>query len=459
MKSVKPLTTLFLFCVLTGCTSGKNEATVIDANAILNMKGATSSEKAEQLARAAEQLMTPNGIPYAIELADIALSVDPSNKRAQFYSHVLSPIAAQKGIVARAKNLVEKDEYALAKLNLELPSFPDGALKSFFTEGPSDINSESDVQAHLDRVYNSHENLWSWLKENRDLKMTLYVSDALRQSRVERVLKECAVKKMERSVYEVQPCNQSKTLEVTITGADMEAMRMHVAASALSIIGATAYDVTGAHQLAVDNNLDIDSRTKSVSRNNEQIARVLENTPGAGRLRQTQNLSKILLFGNDAVAGTRELYSQKGAICPGGREAEDSRWGFIFNAGICVGEGTKADPISKILATIERALQGKAVKITTGNTQTKWVAMAEGWVNTTPSRVTTSFNPRTLIDNPIEDLKTVAGQTIWSPCDELESIQDSTLGGAFPAGDVNEVIQSLSVKTIRQNGSILGCRR
>ena len=80
--------------MIVGCTDdsqhGKpmaNSKKTLEVNGILIDSNLTPKEKAEKLARGAEELMlgNPAAFMYADEVLNSALQLDPNNKRAQLY--------------------------------------------------------------------------------------------------------------------------------------------------------------------------------------------------------------------------------------------------------------------------------------------------------------------------------------------------------------------------------------
>src|SRR5688572_15522120 len=64
---------------------------IVDVSDILNRSVKSDKEDAVILVKAAEDLLIPGGVSYADELMNVALLIDPSNIKAQFYRRLLAP--------------------------------------------------------------------------------------------------------------------------------------------------------------------------------------------------------------------------------------------------------------------------------------------------------------------------------------------------------------------------------
>jgi hypothetical protein len=70
------------------CTKSQDKALNTQKLDVASIRGSatmTSTEKAEKLALIAEQLFSLTNFMHAVDLADLALTLDPQNARAQFY--------------------------------------------------------------------------------------------------------------------------------------------------------------------------------------------------------------------------------------------------------------------------------------------------------------------------------------------------------------------------------------
>lgn len=98
MKTILKTTVLAtsLVLALTAC-SEKEDKTKIHADA---------SMKADELADAGEQLVSPYTFMLSDKVFDMALEKDPSNKKAQFYKAFVKRMMVLKGIVKRIAPLM-----------------------------------------------------------------------------------------------------------------------------------------------------------------------------------------------------------------------------------------------------------------------------------------------------------------------------------------------------------------
>jgi hypothetical protein len=123
---------------LASCSQGIKQAdskpgyAIINTNEIHADASLASPEKAEKLALAAEQLMTPTSFMYADLVLDQALALDASNLRAKFYKAVVATPMSLKGIAARIKPLAARDLESLRRYNEAIANLPESGLKNFF---------------------------------------------------------------------------------------------------------------------------------------------------------------------------------------------------------------------------------------------------------------------------------------------------------------------------------------
>ena len=162
-----------LLLSLTACTgSKKSNVTTIDAASIVASTNLTKEQKADKLAKAAEQLLTAQGFSYANDVADLALEVDSANLRAQFVKALLGPIMVQKGIYKRVKPLADLDQSAseqyaqvVAKFDVQVPN---STVKEFMFDGQEDIKNEADIQNYIDAFANSFKVIREFAKANKN---------------------------------------------------------------------------------------------------------------------------------------------------------------------------------------------------------------------------------------------------------------------------------------------------
>jgi hypothetical protein len=390
----------------------------VNTSSILSSKAAPAS-KAEQLALAAEQLLTPSGFIYADMILDMALKLDANNKRAGLYKSFLASSMATKGILARIRPLAEKDPKMKKKLDETIAKMQEGSLKTFLLDGKGDIKNEKDAQAFADSVINGMGRFRQFLKNNKNLEIDLNVNDYISASnRSYSYESYCNTYPTSEGNYE-SDCwvNEENSLnnmnsKISLNRADIEALQ-HISAG-YQIYGSllNSYSLSGTMKVAQEN--------VSTQRTMQQIWKELARDAEFGKLRNDV-FSKIPELGSDAIMGVRWALSAQNELCPAGEDRPDSRPGTLFGNGICIKQ--EANEIEKTLEMVELALNGQRLPVKVGDTGME-------------------IEPAAITRNPIKDLKAL--EPVFNDCAKLVSISDDTLNGVFPNGEVNEALANSS---------------
>lgn len=390
---------------------GKKE---VDINTILESKESDSS-KAEKLALAAEQLLTPSGFIYADMILDQALKLDPKNKRAGLYKSFLAGSLATKGILARVKPLADKDPESKKKLEEIISKMQDGSLKKFLLDGKPEINNEKDVQAFADSVINGFGQFRQFLKANKNLEIELNVNDYMTSSgRSYSYSSYCNTYptgngnyETNCSTYEEESSNTTPS-KFSLNRADIEGLQ-HITAG-YQIYGSllNSYSLSGAIGVAKN----AANRDKPTS----QIWKELARDADFGKLRNDV-FARIPELGTDAIIGVRWALSVQKQLCPSGVETSDSRPGMLFGKGICFKQPTT--DLEKTLEFVELALQGQKIPVRLGSIDSEII-------------------PQAILSNPVKDLKTL--KPVFNDCGKIAAVADETLNGLFPNGDLNDAL-------------------
>lgn len=416
----------FVLMNLAGCSNSKSESaktptTKIDTKQILANKNLADSEKSEQLAKAAEQLLTVQGFAFASDVADLALQQDPNNLRAKFVKAILAPIMSQKGILARIAPLAEKDEELKAQydemmVNLE-NQFPNSTLKSFLLEGTPDIDSEKGIQDYLDSMANGFRALRLFAKQNKNSSLTVMTSDLFFAAMKKRFEESCIVIEPYPGEYEYQCPSPVNMLEVQFSRADFEGVQQIAAAYELYLSLYNSYNLDGSIQVALDHK---DQPSHPAAQ--EIIQELLQNRTFA-TLREGTGLKRLKEMGLDAITGMRWVIRNQNSLCPLGKENPRNRLGFLFNHGLCVQDPSNA---TRQLKHFEDVVSGKLIKAT--------------FVGRGGDRYDTVMKPAAWVDAPINDLRMLTPLK-FNECEELTEVSEGTAGGIFPRADVNSVIK------------------
>lgn len=403
-----------------GLTSSFEEEgkTSVNAAGIL-ASTANPDDKAEQLAKAAEQLLTVQGFAYANDVADLALQQDSSNFRAKLIKAVLAPIMVQRGILARVEPLADKDlklreEYDKFVSDLEMKT-PNSTLKTFLLDGRPDISSEADVQNYVDSVVESFATLRQFAKDNKDANITVMTSDAFYQVMLRRFQDSCTVVMTKPYEYEYRCPSPVKMLEVTFSRADFEAIQQMAAGYELYYSLYNSYELTSAIQVAL--------KFKDEYHAPQSVIEELLKDSKFGTLRAGNAFKRIRQMGVDAVVGMRWVLSNQDTLCPMGKASPRNRIGALVNTGLCL---EYTSDVSVGLKKAAQILAGKEIAVTFE-------------VNDYTYPYSTVVRPGALMDSPIADLRSLTPLK-FNKCNLVEEIADGSVGGLFPKADANEVL-------------------
>jgi hypothetical protein len=432
MFARKPLIgALALAVVLSACTSKKNEKpglTKITVNSmgIFEDQTINSTEKGEKLALAAEQLMTAQSFMYADEVASVALSVDANNKRAQLIKALVAPAMVTKGILERVKPIAYRTNTSRQEYDKSIEgmlSAPNSALKTFLFDGQQDIKTEKDAQKVISQIHAAFDRLRVWLKENKDLELTLHVPAEFTEQTLKTQAEKCAADQISRGVYEIN-CDFTHALELKVNQADLEAAQHLAAGYEIYISLLNSYDLSGAIATS-------DKFSQVQKPGDGVILRALLKNKDFGVLRDGAGLKSILDMGLDALAGVRWAQKIQNDLCPNGLASSTNRDGYVLSAGICVDQDDRAiegdskyRTLGDVLKAVELALRG-------GNV----VATFTGSLGT----IDTEIKPSAFFANPVKDIRSMT-PVRYDACGAVIGTADPTLGGVFVRGDANAVL-------------------
>jgi hypothetical protein len=420
MKVISSLAVVVSLCLITSCNE-KIQKTSVDQNKKqintekIMASDLSSKEKAEQLALAAEQLLTPSGFIYADMILDQALKLNPANKRAGLYKAFLAAPLASKGILARIQPLAARDPKTKQQLQDLIAKLPAGNYKNFLLDGKGDISDEKGIQAFADSVINGLGKLREFAKANKNLEITLNVNDYMTKPEVyEYHSSYCNTYPDSQGNYTTE-CSDYNDVsrfqtpsQFSMNRGDFEAVQ-HIAAG-YQIYGSllNSYSLSGA--------INVGKNANENPKPTSQIWKELVRDADFGKLRNDV-FSKIPQLGSDAIIGVRWAMSLQNELCPAGQAQSGSRPGMLVASGICV----KGEPsmIEETLKLAELALSGGRMPIRLGMNDTE-------------------IAPKALMDSPIQDLKEL--KPSFNKCGKLTSIANDSLNGLFPNGDVNDTL-------------------
>ena len=402
-----------------GAQGGKETGTVDAAN-VLNNNSLNTQDRAEQLAKSAEQLVSVQGFAYASDVADLALQLDPNNLRAKLVKAALAPVMAQKGILARIAPLVGRDPALRDEYNRLIGEIqtraPNSTLKSFLLEGPADISTEADLQKYLDDLADGFGSLRQFAKNSKNETITVRVSDAFFDIMKKRYEDACTVVQTSPNVYQYDCPSVLNMLEVNLNRADFESVQQVAAGYELYVSLWNSYNASGAVQVAINN------RRPGMRPTTPQVIDELLLNPVFGTIRPGNGFQKVRDMGVDAVTGYRWITSNQASLCPLRSPQPRNRIGFLFNWGVCLENSIEA---AANVQKTEDALAGLPVQVT--------------FRGRAGLQHSTRINPSAWMNTPIANLRVLTPLRI-NRCGELAEVADRTAGGLFPMRDVNAAL-------------------
>lgn len=389
---------------------------------------------AQALVDAGEQLIGPYTFNLADKTFEMALAKDPTNKKAQFYRAFLKRVMVFKGILIRAK------PYARAYGNIEglegtIKAMPNHPMKKFLMDGKEDIKDVTDIQKFLVDYRRALEEFRSFISKNPDLELDLYMNPSVFGGKMaENARTSCEIIE-ERSFV----CSTANLATAKINAADLVALKQEAAGEILYMALYTSYSVQGIEPLLIDidratvvecKDLRVDDgwggyyRRECVRPNRqislrEKLTR-LDQAAGFGHLKADQTMTVIRSLGVDLLAAGKWALQYQQTLCRTGGPNEANRPGYLVSQGLCAEDATEA---KKSIALFENLLAGPIVHS----------------FETSHGTVSAEFNPWTLFDKPVKDLRQLM-PSAWSRCDSAASFRDKTLGGTFPRGDAENVM-------------------
>lgn len=427
MKRAYALTLMTLALTLNACVKVSTpEAQTIEHLSVnaLNDSEKAPSDKAEDLALAAEELIANEEFVEARKALNLALAADSQNFRAQFWSLGLEGVELVHGYFARVAPLGRLNASTLKKYNEDVEKArKENSAKVFayYMDGQEEIYNESDLQSKfLDRYASVGKRVRDFVEKNKNREFTFKARGQLLKNRTRSFVEACEVKVTDDLEYELT-CPEKRTrLEVTLNRADFEMIKYSSSFISLYLPAYTAYDLTGVLQLAVR------AGSGETFKNNELRDQLLAN-PTFGRYRPSSLATEARTSAQDYVGYLMYGMDNYAELCPKGQEKPGSRPGKMYEAGVCVNPQWY------------RAFVDTLTPYTKGP-----VNVTSGW-NTTP--YSTDTNYFAFFDNPVKDLRHL-GELNFDDCGSLLSVGEPTLNGVFPKGDANKVLPLAAKKCV-----------
>jgi hypothetical protein len=425
MKTIKTLLlTSTLAMGLTACS----EKDMKDLKVRVGIEKETETQKvtitvdqqmdSEQLAQAAEQLVSPYTFMLAAKAADMALEKDPSNIRAQLYKNLVARLMVFKGILTRIKPFV-REHGKIEEHEKMIASLPISPLRDFLLDGPEDINSSHKIMDVLADYRKAIDQFRRFLRLNGNIEITAHMNPYVWQKQLESAPAEnCTIKSESNSnggtagssaeIKYTVTCDFKEIAIRKLNAADILALSQIEAGEVLLYTIYTSYDVDQIEKLG-----ELDpNHTWTPS----QTQAFLESLPGFGKLRADNGMKNILNLGSDFVAAWKWAKDKQAQLCPNGSSEKIQRKGYLFSKGICVHTNSDSE---RSLALLESALQG---------------AIRVGLETPTGEIRQTQYDLFAWSRNPVADLRTVA-PAAFDKCGNATKLRDLTMGGIYPQGD------------------------
>lgn len=377
-------------------------------------------DAAEEIAKGAEQLFHAKKFSQADLVASDALRIDPSNFRAALIKAILLPLLLQKGILTRIQPLVERSPVLKKEWNKTVEKYranPDYKLNSYYLDGVPDISTEKELQRFMDLLIEAIEKLRLFLRDNRKAEIIITSSPLIISDANERYAYRCKLIESANRSYDLVCPPSSSRHQVSLNRAEFESLQAEVAFLELYFILPNSYDLSG----SVDSLSGISEITPS---DTQKIADHIIAHIEFGSLRIPNSLSKARGWGLDIINSLIWANENQSVICKSGNEDRDNRPGFLFNKGICF----FGSVVKELLDVSE-----KAVKTDNSPIDVPLKFFDDEKYGQIKMNI---FAP---YENPMESLKQLAPLK-FNKCGKMVDLQDKTLAGVFPNGDVLTLI-------------------
>ena len=396
-------------------TPGVESESSVNVAALRADSSLTSEQKAERMAEAAERLLTPTSFMYSHDVAELALSFDPTNRKARLLKAFLAPTMELQGLYGRIEPLMKTQpdqyvEYAKGVAQLRRMN-PESSLTRFILDGPADIATEREFQEVVARFTNKLNEFRLVLKELKSgPEISLYINDeAFKKASLEEAIKECWINQPQPMVFDFSKCKLSKIYERRMNRADLEAVQQMVGGYQVYFTLINGYDLSGVY-----------SKSDRMGHDGEANLELLLEDRNFATLRSEHGFGVIPELASDALLGVKYAISMQAKLCKEGRPSKKNRPGYLMNEGFCI---RLDNEMNDTLSKVEQMLQGPLDIV----------------LNAGGNSVTSRIHPTAFLAQPIQDARSLMPYT-KNACGHVTSIADASLGGLFPNKDVNTLL-------------------
>ncbi len=457
--------------------SGQNR---VDGQKIVDDDTMTPEQKAQKLVEAGEMLFSPESFFLADRLFVEAMNHDSSNKKAQMYRAITKPMMNLKGIVKRIEPLMKKDPKSYESYQANYYGEQAGIrmhplLDEFLKDGEPDIATEKDLQDFLQGQVAAYDEARTFFRENRDLELEINVSEKWFDQRLKDRGHICTYTRIHDLATDIDCEINMDFMKMKVDRGEMEVFKNSFAGMQIYSILLTAYDGTGLQKTIME------TRDEPLMTQQQKIEIAKNSDEKLGTLRDDQALSQIVDLGIDAMVGVRWIQENQETLCPLPTEGTSfvytgeveitsrvdgngnyhydyrpgkellRREGYVLDEGLCLNEGTFHSPLEKVLDTIDLALSGGVIEVEGEKKRQTFIQMGRSnipVIRSTGEKVKAEIRPTAVLNNPIQNLRSVAPDA-YNDCGEAKSFADNSLGGLFVNGDADQFLSE--TKAINKN--------
>lgn len=349
---------------VTGCApGGGSQAPAAKAKSTDEFSHLSAEEKidmAEVMVEEAEERISLATVPEIYGEMVKASRLDPDNRRAQFWLHVLAPLNEIKGIIARIRPLYLKEPKGLERYERLLQTFEreqSPQYVEFMTKGLSNIDTEEKVREVLERATVHLDALRVFIRKNKDRELVIRMPYSFLESLPDSVTgvgtgrnikseDHCGTE-LARLQKNTGACLGSRMLSLKFGRADFELLQTGVTYYTAFLVLASSYRI---NPLRV---FEYNARTTVPDRHN--VERTL--TGFDGSILPGQKLSLFEEMAADTAIALRMLEKSQDEFC--GRKKY--RPGYFLTQGICFRDDFQADQNRRNIQIFEAFVAGEPI--------------------------------------------------------------------------------------------------
>ncbi len=410
VSRAKQILSVVVITTLTFFSCQKNTSrNVEDKNNDKTTVVVNQNMQANELADAAEQLLSPVTFMLSYKTALMALEKDPSNLKAQFYSKLLKRFEVFRGYYNMILPLAP-NEKVKAGLVQSFNNMPESPIKRFYGDKPFMlVNSAVDVQTLLDSYYAAINEFRVFLKDNQNSEMVINLNPFVFSNAIKENLQNSCVYAEQGSQFSVI-CDSSEVAIKKMNIADFIALRQMVSAELIYSI-ANSYSLNGLDQFR-----DPQLSEQFSNLSTEQKVKKLFSNSEFGKLREQNSMKIIKQIGSDLGSAVKWAMKYQNQLCPNPDQLLTvQRKGYLFTGGFCISKENQSST-EQLLETFDQALAGEVTTVD--------LEIADG------SKKSFNVNMFAFFEKPAPNLRIVAPLK-YNECGKVSEINDKTFYGTF----------------------------